>query len=172
MLSENIKQFRLQRGIRQEELAIRIHVVRQTVSKWENGLSVPDADQLIRLASELKVSVNDLLGVTIDEPYEASQIAEKLANANQEIAHLTEEKRIQSETNRVRGSIVLLSVFALLASVLFKNEWITIIVSAASIVAAMMIFYRHLELLSRSLKPEADTKLVRIITLFDLGSVK
>ena len=50
MLSENIKNLRKARGLSQEELAARLHVVRQTVSKWEKGLSVPDSELLIRLA--------------------------------------------------------------------------------------------------------------------------
>ena len=51
MINENIKHFRKEKGLNQEELAVKLHVVRQTVSKWENGLSVPDADVLIRLAA-------------------------------------------------------------------------------------------------------------------------
>lgn len=50
MLQENIKTFRKDRGLTQEELAIRVNVVRQTVSKWEKGLSVPDADTLQKIA--------------------------------------------------------------------------------------------------------------------------
>ena len=42
MLNENIKNLRKAKGLSQEELAIKLHVVRQTLSKWENGLSVPD----------------------------------------------------------------------------------------------------------------------------------
>ena len=61
MLSENIKKYRQAAGMNQKELAAKIHVVRQTVSKWENNLSVPDADQLILLSEVLGVSVNELL---------------------------------------------------------------------------------------------------------------
>mgnify|MGYP000394030735 CR=1 FL=1 len=63
MINENIKHFRKEKGLNQEELAVKLHVVRQTVSKWENGLSVPDADVLIRLADVLDVSVSQLLGI-------------------------------------------------------------------------------------------------------------
>ena len=63
MINENIKHFRKEKGLNQEELAVKLHVVRQTVSKWENGLSVPDADVLIRLANVLGVSVSQLLGI-------------------------------------------------------------------------------------------------------------
>ena len=53
MLSDNLKRYRQKKGFTQEELAMRLHVVRQTVSKWEKGLSVPDADLLQRLAEVL-----------------------------------------------------------------------------------------------------------------------
>ena len=53
MLSDNIKRIRKSKGLSQEEIAIKLNVVRQTVSKWENGLSVPDSDMLITLADEL-----------------------------------------------------------------------------------------------------------------------
>lgn len=39
MIHENIKYFRKVKGLSQEELAVKLHVVRQTVSKWENGVS-------------------------------------------------------------------------------------------------------------------------------------
>lgn len=67
MLSENIKRLRLARGWSQEELALRCNVVRQTVSKWEKGLSVPDADMLIELSEQLQTSVHVLLGETVPE---------------------------------------------------------------------------------------------------------
>lgn len=50
MLCENIKAIRKSKGLSQEELAIKLNVVRQTISKWEQGLSVPDADMLISLS--------------------------------------------------------------------------------------------------------------------------
>ena len=67
MLNENIKNLRKSKGISQEELAIKLNVVRQTVSKWENGLSVPDSSMLISLAEELDTSVSILLGETVNE---------------------------------------------------------------------------------------------------------
>ena len=67
MLNENIKNLRKAKGISQEELAIRLNVVRQTVSKWERGLSVPDSGMLISLAEELDTSVSVLLGEDVAE---------------------------------------------------------------------------------------------------------
>ena len=49
MLNENIKAIRKSKGLSQQELAIKLNVVRQTISKWEQGLSVPDSDMLISI---------------------------------------------------------------------------------------------------------------------------
>ena len=68
MLNENITRIRKSKGLSQEELAIKLNVVRQTVSKWENGLSVPDSSMLIMLADELDTTVSELLGEPIAEP--------------------------------------------------------------------------------------------------------
>ena len=64
MLQENIRKYRKEKNMSQEELAVRLHVVRQTVSKWENGLSVPDADILMQMAELLEVPVSKLLGAS------------------------------------------------------------------------------------------------------------
>ena len=67
MLSENIKAVRKSKGLSQQELAVKLNVVRQTVSKWEQGLSVPDSDLLIALSEALETPVSTLLGETIVE---------------------------------------------------------------------------------------------------------
>lgn len=82
MFSENLKTLRRQKGFSQEELAARLHVVRQTVSKWEKGQSVPDAGTLIRLAEVLEVSVSELLGEKIENEQAASDVAQQLAIKN------------------------------------------------------------------------------------------
>ena len=85
MLQENLKILRTQKGMSQEELADRLNVVRQTVSKWEKGLSVPDSEMLIRIADVFEVSVGELLGETIQpqpEKSELQQLSEKLENLN------------------------------------------------------------------------------------------
>ena len=95
MLSENIKNLRKKKGISQEELAIKLNVVRQTVSKWEKGLSVPDSEMLINLAEELDTTVNVLLGETV-EPSEISELrvlAAKLELLNEQIANHNETRR-------------------------------------------------------------------------------
>lgn len=67
MLNENIKAIRKSKGLSQEELAVKLNVVRQTISKWEQGLSVPDADMLISISEALETPVSTLLGETVAE---------------------------------------------------------------------------------------------------------
>ena len=86
MLGDNIKNLRKQKGFTQEELAIRLHVVRQTVSKWEKGLSVPDAEMLQRLADILEVDVKQLLGARSDWEQNSNEVVEQLARINEQLA--------------------------------------------------------------------------------------
>lgn len=88
MFHENLKALRKEKGYTQEALAIELHVVRQTVSKWEKGLSVPDADLLQRLAEVLEVSVSQLLGADVPESstQDRNEIAEQLARINEQLA--------------------------------------------------------------------------------------
>ena len=76
MFQDNLKALRKKKGITQEELAARLNVVRQTVSKWEKGLSVPDAELLIRLAEILEVPVSQLLGSKIEAEEQPDALAE------------------------------------------------------------------------------------------------
>jgi len=97
MLQENLKILRTRKGLSQEELADRLNVVRQTVSKWEKGLSVPDSEMLIRIAEVFEVSVGELLGETIQpepERSELQQLSEKLENLNAMMA----ERNARSKT--------------------------------------------------------------------------
>ena len=88
MLNENLKQLRKSKGLSQEELAIRLNVVRQTISKWEKGLSVPDADMLIKIADIFEVSVSELLGAKIGEKKEqdVNEVAAQLMRINEQLA--------------------------------------------------------------------------------------
>ena len=97
MLSENIKTLRKARGLSQQELAERLHVVRQTVSKWEQGLSVPDAAMLVQLAECLEVSVEELLGTpksdsTAPKPPE-ELLADKLGQLTAQLAQQNTRRR-------------------------------------------------------------------------------
>ena len=111
MFSENLKALRKARGMTQEELAARLHVVRQTVSKWEKGLSVPDAELLIRLAEVLDTTVGQLLGADIPEDGESrNDLADQLARINEQLAI----------RNR-RGRFILRLVLGILAVIVVVN---------------------------------------------------
>ena len=57
-----ILQLRTQKGLSQDELAEKIMVTRQAVSRWENGETVPNTETLKLLSQEFDVSINTLLG--------------------------------------------------------------------------------------------------------------
>ncbi len=88
MLNENIKALRKSKGLSQQELAIKLNVVRQTISKWEQGLSVPDSDLLIALSEALETPVSTLLGenVTESEADAVKALSEKLEIINLQFA--------------------------------------------------------------------------------------
>ena len=95
MLNENLKAIRKSKGLSQDELAAKLNVVRQTVSKWEQGLSVPDADLLISISEALDTPVSVLLGETVaeKEPDELKVISEKLEVVNLQLAQRKRSKR-------------------------------------------------------------------------------
>ena len=95
MLSENIKTIRKAKGLSQEELAVKLNVVRQTISKWEHGLSVPDSELLISLSEVLETPVSTLLGETVIEPPadDLKAISEKLEIINLQLARSKAAKR-------------------------------------------------------------------------------
>ena len=88
MLNETIKALRKSKGLSQQELAVKVNVVRQTISKWEQGLSVPDSDLLIALSEALETPVSTLLGETVaeSEADEVKALSEKLEIINLQFA--------------------------------------------------------------------------------------
>ena len=95
MLKENIKARRKSKGLSQEELAIKLNVVRQTISKWEQGLSVPDSEMLISISEVLETPVSILLGETISESKvdDIKAISEKLEVINLQLSQIKISRR-------------------------------------------------------------------------------
>ena len=120
MLNENIKNLRKAKGLSQEELAIKLNVVRQTVSKWEKGLSVPDSSMLISLAKELDTSVSILLGETVQEyclgELDLKSISEKLESTNLQFA-----KRSEMRIKVVRYLLILLCAIITVVFIAFAT---------------------------------------------------
>ena len=116
MLNENIKAIRKSKGFSQQELAIKLNVVRQTISKWEQGLSVPDSDMLISLSEVLETPVSTLLGETVTEA-EADNlkaISEKLEVINLQLAQRKTTRRKIIRWLLVSLCAIILMIFAAL----------------------------------------------------------
>lgn len=114
MFGENLKAMRKAKGYTQEELAIKINVVRQTVSKWEKGLSVPDADVLSQIAEVLDTKVSVLLGGTITEETDKDAVAEQLAKISEQLAIKNRRsKAIWKTIGMIVLAIILLNILAI-----------------------------------------------------------
>lgn len=98
MLGRNIKVYRQKKGYTQEEVASRLHVTRQTISKWEKNYSVPDAELLVRLAEVLDVSTGQLLEKNVEENTETTTEMQD-AYADQ-LAHIAEQMAIKNRRSK------------------------------------------------------------------------
>ena len=119
MLNENIKALRKSKGLSQQDLADKLNVVRQTVSKWEQGLSVPDSDLLIALSEALETPVSTLLGETLaeSEADEVKVLAEKLEVINLQFARRKAFRRNALHWSLIAFCALIVAVFAALAVV-------------------------------------------------------
>ena len=124
MFRENLKSVRKAKGLTQEELAVRLNVVRQTISKWEKGLSVPDAEMLIRIAEILEVSVSELLGAKIENEVDRNDVAEQLSRINEQLA----------VKNR-RGKLVLKIILGIILGIIVGGIVINLLLIAIGIVS-------------------------------------
>lgn len=116
MLKENIKAIRKSKGLSQEELAVKLNVVRQTISKWEQGLSVPDADMLISISEVFETPVSTLLGETIVESKvdDLKAISEKLEVINLQLAQRKATRRKVLHWLLISLCVVIVAIFTVL----------------------------------------------------------
>ena len=120
MLKDNIKNLRKEKGLSQEELAIKLNVVRQTVSKWERGLSVPDSSMLISLAEELDTSVNVLLGESIEEKTLNDDVDIKTIAERLEVINLQLARRSEMKIKLVRWILIVLCIVIVAVFIAFE----------------------------------------------------
>lgn len=166
MIGEQIKAARKAKDVSQEELAVRLGVVRQTVSKWENGMSVPDADVLIKIAELLDVPVSQLLGI---EPESGSvqDMAGELARLNKELAAKIQKEKLRAELDKKRGVILLLSFGTLIAALTVKIELLSLLLAGACMLTMLAILYRNLTLFTGAAADKAGIGALRAATIFD-----
>ena len=117
MLKDNLKILRKNSGLSQEELSIKLNVVRQTISKWEHGLSVPDAEMLISISEVFKTPVNEILGENIleKEKNDVKVISEKLEVINEQLSMMQKQKRKRTINFLIVLDICIILLFIALA---------------------------------------------------------
>lgn len=118
MFNEKLKTFRKRKGLSQEALADRLHVTRQTVSKWEKGISVPDDDLLFKLADILEVSVSELLGQKLDGESPVPEVAEQLSQIAEQFT--VKNRRARRVWKVIIGIVI---AFAVLTTALFALNY-------------------------------------------------
>ena len=117
MLKDNLKTLRKNKGLSQEELSVKLNVVRQTVSKWEQGLSVPDAEMLISISEVFDIPVSTILGENIDEKEknDLKVISEKLEVINEQLSRKQKQKRKIISNSLIIADVCIILLFVLLA---------------------------------------------------------
>jgi len=117
MLKDNLKTLRKNKGLSQEELSVKLHVVRQTISKWESGLSIPDAEMLITISELFETPVSKILGENIEEKEknDLKVISEKLEVINEQLSIKQKQKRKRTMTFLIIVDLCLISLFIVLA---------------------------------------------------------
>ena len=117
MLKDNLKTLRKNKGLSQEELSIKLNVVRQTISKWETGLSVPDAEMLVTISELFETPVSEILGESIEEKEtnDLKVISEKLEVINEQLSISQKQKRNRKIIVLLIIDICLIFFFVLLA---------------------------------------------------------
>lgn len=117
MLKDNLKTLRKNKGLSQEELSIKLNVVRQTISKWETGLSVPDAEMLVTISELFETPVSEILGESIEEKEtnDLKIISEKLEVINEQLSISQKQKRKRKIMVLLIVDICLIFFFVLLA---------------------------------------------------------
>lgn len=141
MFSENLKAMRKAKGYTQEELAIKLNVTRQTISKWEKGLSVPDVDFLFKIADVLETNVGTLLGGAIMDEVNKDTVAEQLAKISEQLAIKNRRsKRIWKIVGIVLLTILalnlLLAIFGMSAYTSFSTDGKTTVIEMNEDIAA------------------------------------
>lgn len=114
MLHENLKNYRKQKGLSQEQVALQVHVTRQTLSKWEQGTSVPDAETLVNIAEVLDVSVSDLMDQTVEtEKVELGEVAQQLARLNEMMAlRIQNQEKTKKMIINIIGVLIIMGFIA------------------------------------------------------------
>ena len=152
----------------QEEMAVKLNVVRQTVSKWEKGLSVPDADVLIEMANLLDVSVSQLLGIE-ESIHSNENLAEELAELNEQLARKKQKEKLLYQANQKRGLILFVTFLSMMITMSVKNEVVSILMAGICMLIAGIVLYRNLALFTSLTTDDLRLGIFRVTTLCNIS---
>lgn len=152
----------------QEEMAVKLNVVRQTVSKWETGLSVPDADVLIEMANLLDVSVSQLLGIE-ESIHSNGNLAEELAELNEQLARKKQKEKLLYQANQKRGLILFVTFLSMMITMSVKNEVVSILMAGICMLIAGIVLYRNLALFTSLTTDDLRLGIFRVTTLCNIS---
>lgn len=165
MIGDNILRFRKELGLSQDELAVQLNVVRQTVSKWEKGLSVPDAEAVIKLSDVLCKPVSSLLGIN-EAPDSTEDLNARIEELNAVLAEKNAELRLKSQAGKKFGLIVFLSFCSMLSMLIFDRSIITLLTCGGFMLFAVLVLYRNLALLTSVSTKEFNVTPLKLTSIF------
>lgn len=166
MINDNIKRLRKAKKMSQEEMAVHLNVVKQTISKYESGISVPDADMVIKMSELLDVSVSEILGVEIKET-QVEDLSKELARLNEELAKKSQKEHMRLQIGKVRGIILLITFMALICSYSIKNPIISIGITGLCMLSCVIILYRNLTLLTKDTTQNMKLHTLKTVTIIN-----
>ena len=149
-------------------MALNFNVVRQTFSKWEKGLSIPDADVLIEMANLLDVSVSQLLGIE-ESIHSNGNLAEELAELNEQLARKKQKEKLLYQANQKRGLILFVSFLSMMITMSVKNEVVSILMAGICMLIAAIVLYRNLALFTSLTTDDLRIGIFRVTTLCNIS---
>ena len=152
----------------QEEMAVKLNVVRQTVSKWEKGLSIPDADVLIEMANLLDVSVSQLLGIE-ESIHSNGNLAKELAELNEQLARKKQKEKLLYQANQKRGLILFVTFLSMMITMSVKNEVVSILMAGICMLIAGIVLYRNLALFTSLTTDDLRLGIFHVTTLCNIS---
>ena len=167
MINENIRYYRKRKGLSQEEMAAKLHIVRQTVSKWESGLSVPDADILLDISELLDVPVYQLLDLN-ETSVKENTLSKELERLNQLLVEKNTKENIIKEAYKKRSMIIALSFISLILALTINNELLSILSIGICLLLSILILYRNLALLTSLTTSDMRIRVLRTTTIFNV----
>lgn len=166
--NEKLIEIRKKQGLSQEELGMELQVSRQIISKWETGLSVPDADVLIEMANLLDVSVSQLLGIE-ESIHSNGNLAKELAELNEQLARKKQKEKLLYQANQKRGLILFVTFLSMMITMSVKNEVVSILMAGICMLIAGIVLYRNLALFTSLTTDDLRLGIFRVTTLCNIS---